>query len=122
MCKIINMIYNFVIFLSSCRKLAPSAKTSAPGIVGGCLLSRATLGDATFVPYTRTESFGTWRCQKSHHLIQEFGGGATGSETGRDCLLAPKLNIFRMSSRTMFIRTQETPNPNSLKFYPGTQA
>jgi len=29
--------------------------------------------------------------------------------------------ISHVPSRSMFIRTQDTPNPNSLKFYPGTQ-
>jgi len=33
-------------------------------------------------------------------------------------LISSSLNIQR---RSMFIRTQDTPNPNSLKFYPGTK-
>ncbi|KAL5018644.1 hypothetical protein ScPMuIL_004366 [Solemya velum] len=33
----------------------------------------------------------------------------------------PGLNGFQQSVRSMFIQTQETPNPNSLKFIPGVQ-
>lgn len=36
------------------------------------------------------------------------------SSFGKSC------GIWLPPVRNMFIRTQETPNPNSLKFYPGT--
>lgn len=29
-------------------------------------------------------------------------------------------NLFAIQRRSMFIQTQDTPNPNSLKFLPGT--
>ncbi|XP_051166916.1 NFU1 iron-sulfur cluster scaffold homolog, mitochondrial-like [Leptopilina boulardi] len=31
------------------------------------------------------------------------------------------LNLYKVHKRTMFIQTQDTPNPNSLKFLPGVQ-
>ncbi|XP_039624426.1 NFU1 iron-sulfur cluster scaffold homolog, mitochondrial isoform X2 [Polypterus senegalus] len=34
-------------------------------------------------------------------------------------LHCPMMTTLRMPARTMFIQTQETPNPNSLKFIPG---
>jgi len=34
---------------------------------------------------------------------------------------ATAISPFWVPSRSMFIKTQETPNPNSLKFYPGCQ-
>jgi len=43
-----------------------------------------------------------------------------GSPIGKSSSMRSLINI-NVPSRTMFIRTQDTPNPNSLKFYPGTQ-
>lgn len=42
---------------------------------------------------------------------------------GRKVFTQLNLNnlLLQVPTRSMFIRTQETPNPNSLKFYPGTQ-
>ncbi|XP_037084183.1 NFU1 iron-sulfur cluster scaffold homolog, mitochondrial-like [Pollicipes pollicipes] len=38
---------------------------------------------------------------------------------GRPQLCPPPASLLNLSARTMFIQTQDTPNPNSLKFLPG---
>ncbi|XP_076244858.1 NFU1 iron-sulfur cluster scaffold homolog, mitochondrial [Calliopsis andreniformis] len=45
------------------------------------------------------------------------------THTSKPCLFSPtkQLNVSGLQKRTMFIQTQDTPNPNSLKFLPGVK-
>ena len=56
----------------------------------------------------------TFENSKSFGHLANFGPNLKLAQTGE----APKLNGSR---RFMFIQTQETPNPQSLKFLPGTK-
>ncbi|XP_022117690.2 NFU1 iron-sulfur cluster scaffold homolog, mitochondrial [Pieris rapae] len=56
----------------------------------------------------------------TRHLdTKAFSGFVVTSNQLRSVKIKPLLNVC--NCRTMFIQTQETPNPNSLKFLPGTQ-
>ncbi|ODN00926.1 NFU1 iron-sulfur cluster scaffold, mitochondrial [Orchesella cincta] len=71
---------------------------------------------------TKSEgSFGERSYASSAWTFQCLSDKTIGNvNLGKGRLMLSLINSH-VPSRSMFIRTQETPNPNSLKFYPGTQ-
>nr|XP_054774199.1 NFU1 iron-sulfur cluster scaffold homolog, mitochondrial-like [Lytechinus pictus] len=83
-------------------------------------LSKIVRFNAVLAPYIRPSS-------RAHHLLST-NQVAASSRTGpcREQLLRDTANKYAVHpqvqhARTMFIQTQDTPNPNSLKFLPGVE-